>query len=314
MIGEAFSVSRSSIHDQRFAINKIRITIPTLMSTTSSIRNISDTALWVAIYRARESERTDAVFKDPYARKLAGERGEQIASEMTSRKQPDWPFVARTYAFDKIINDCISEGADTVINLAAGLDARPYRMDLPETLRWFEVDLPDMVDYKEAILSSETPRCRLERVKLDLRDHQARRELFARIGAESKRALVLTEGLIVYLTRDQVVGLARDLYEQEYIKDWATDLSSPALVKMLQKNLSQLEQADAPLIFGPEEGPDFFVPLGWRPVEIFNMLKVAKQLNRLSLFFRLFALLPDSQGKKPKAVWGGVVRLMRYEK
>ena len=281
------------------------------MSTPSSIRNISDTALWVAIYRARESERPDAIFKDPYARKLAGERGEKIAREISSRKQPDWPFVARTYAFDKIINDCIREGADTVINLAAGLDARPYRMDLPETLHWIEVDLPDMVDYKEAILKSESPRCRLERVKLDLRDKAARRELFARIGAGSKRALVLTEGLIVYLTRDQVTEFARDLHETGYIQDWATDLSSPALVKMLQRNLSQLEQANAPLVFGPEEGPDFFVPLGWSPVEILSMIKVANQLKRLSLFFRLFAMLPDSQGKKPKAVWGGVIRLTR---
>jgi methyltransferase (TIGR00027 family) len=281
------------------------------MSTTSSIRNISDTALWVAIYRARESERSDAIFKDPYARKLAGERGEQIANEISVRKQPDWPFIARTYAFDKIITDGINEGTVTVINLAAGLDARPYRMELPDTLRWIEVDLPEMVDHKEEILRGETPRCRLERVKLDLRDQAGRRDLFTRIGGESKRALVLTEGLIVYLTREQVSALANDLHEQESIRDWATDLSSPALVKMLQKNLSQLEQADAPLIFGPEEGPDFFVPLGWKPVDIFNMLKVANQLKRLSLFFRLFALLPDSHGKKPKAVWGGVVRLSR---
>ncbi|HMC32560.1 MAG TPA: class I SAM-dependent methyltransferase [Candidatus Angelobacter sp.] len=47
-----------------------------------SLRNISDTALWVAIYRARETERPDALFRDPFARKLAGARGEQIAQEM----------------------------------------------------------------------------------------------------------------------------------------------------------------------------------------------------------------------------------------
>ena len=82
---------------------------------------------------------------------------------------------------------------------------------------------------------------------------------------------------------------------------------------MLQKNLSQLENANAPLVFGPEEGPDFFTPLGWKATGIFNMLKVANQLKRLSLFFRLFAMLPDSQGKKPKAVWGGVIRLTRIE-
>ena len=269
--------------------------------------------MWVAIYRARESERPDAIFKDPFARRLAGERGEKIAGELAPKMRIEWPYIARTWSFDKIINDCIREGADTVINLAAGLDARPYRMDLPRSLRWFEVDLPDMIDYKEEILHGETPRCRLERVKLDLRDQAARREIFARIGAESKRALVLTEGLIVYLTREQVSELAADLHDQKCIKDWATDLSSPALLKMLQKNLGQLEQADAPLVFGPKEGPDFFVPLGWSPVENFNMLKVAGTLKRLPFLYRIFAQFPDTKGKRPNAVWGGVIRLTRIE-
>ncbi|PYL21082.1 MAG: SAM-dependent methyltransferase, partial [Verrucomicrobia bacterium] len=44
---------------------------------------MSDTARWVAVYRARETQRTDAVFRDPFARQLAGERGEQIAASMS---------------------------------------------------------------------------------------------------------------------------------------------------------------------------------------------------------------------------------------
>src|SRR5437773_1190282 len=45
---------------------------------TTAIRSVSDTALWVAMYRAYESERADALFSDPYARRLAGPRGEAI--------------------------------------------------------------------------------------------------------------------------------------------------------------------------------------------------------------------------------------------
>ena len=52
------------------------------MSDEPLIRDISDTARWMAVYRARESERPDAVFTDPFARRLAGERGEQIANAM----------------------------------------------------------------------------------------------------------------------------------------------------------------------------------------------------------------------------------------
>ena len=52
------------------------------MSSASPIRNVSDTARWVAIYRAMESERPDALFHDPFARRLGGERGEAIAKAM----------------------------------------------------------------------------------------------------------------------------------------------------------------------------------------------------------------------------------------
>lgn len=281
------------------------------METENSIRDISDTALWVAIYRARESERDDAIFRDPFARRLAGERGEQIAGEMQTGMRYEWPYVSRTYGFDKIVADCVGEGTDAVINLAAGLDTRPYRMDLPASLRWIEVDLPNMIEYKQSVLDGETPRCHLERVKLDLTDTEARRELFARVGSESDRVLVLSEGLIVYFSRDEVIELAGDLHAQANFTDWAIDLCTPALLKMLQKNLAALEKAGSPLRFGPEEGPDFFTPLGWRPAEISSSLHTAAKLRRLPFLFRLMSMLPDSQGRKPNAVWGGVIRLTR---
>ena len=50
--------------------------------STSPISNVSDTARWVAVYRARESARPDALFHDPYAELLAGERGRAIAAFM----------------------------------------------------------------------------------------------------------------------------------------------------------------------------------------------------------------------------------------
>ncbi|PYL79494.1 MAG: SAM-dependent methyltransferase, partial [Verrucomicrobia bacterium] len=57
---------------------------------------MSDTARWVAVYRARESERPDAVFRDPFAQRLASERGQQIAALMPFAEKNSWPFVART--------------------------------------------------------------------------------------------------------------------------------------------------------------------------------------------------------------------------
>jgi methyltransferase (TIGR00027 family) len=276
-----------------------------------SLRNISDTALWVAVYRARESERPDALFHDPFARRLAGARGEQIAQEMQQAHRYEWPYVARTVRFDQIIAEQVKQGADMVINLAAGLDTRPYRMELPASLRWVEVDLPAMISYKEEILAGEKPRCVLERVRLDLSDLSARRALFQRLGSSAKKAVIVTEGLLVYLTRDENTALAQDLAAQPSFQHWAIDLCSPGLLKMLQQNLGALEKAGSPLKFGPEEGPEFFTRAGWKPVEVYSMLKTAAKLKRLPFGLRLLALLPESNGRQGSRPWGGVVRLSR---
>ena len=81
------------------------------------IRNISDTALLAAIYRARESERADPLFSDPFARRLAGERGEQIARSLVFSEKNAWAWFARTYVFDQLINQQIAAGCDLVVNL-----------------------------------------------------------------------------------------------------------------------------------------------------------------------------------------------------
>jgi methyltransferase (TIGR00027 family) len=276
------------------------------------LRNISDTALWVAVYRARETERQDALFRDPYARRLAGERGEQIATVTPAKASPDWPYVARTVRFDQIVTEQIKQGTDMVINLAAGLDTRPYRMELPASLQWVEVDLPAMIDYKEQILREEQPRCMLQRLRMDLADVPARQKLFQDLGGKAKRALIVTEGLLVYLSRDQVSALGRDLASQPTFRDWATDLCSPGLLKMLQKQLTVLREAGSPLKFGPEEGPEFFTASGWKPVEVYSMLKTASKIKRLPFgFLRLVALLPESNGRQGSRPWGGVCRLTR---
>jgi methyltransferase (TIGR00027 family) len=274
------------------------------------IRNISDTALWVAIYRAMETERSDAVFRDPFARRLAGKRGEEIMSSIKPAQRYAWSYTARTHLIDTFVQQEVARGADMVIDLAAGLDARPYRMTLPASLRWVDVDLPDILEYKADVLKNEKPVCRLERFPVDLADAVSRRAIFEELGRTSKRALIISEGLLVYLTADDVCGLARDLAAQPSFQRWATDLTNPALLKMLQKQIgSRLDQAGAPLKFGPEEGPRFFEKCGWKSINAQGMLHTAAKLHRLSLLFRLFAMFPDTKGEKPKAIWGGVVLL-----
>ena len=216
------------------------------------IRDISDTARWVAVYRARETERPDAAFRDPFARRLAGERGEQIARAMPMAEEAAWSFIARTHLFDRFIVRAVEGGADLVVNLAAGLDARPYRMTLPPSLRWVEVDLPEILDYKEEVLAAEKPVCALERVRLDLSNVDARRGLFARLGGSARQALVISEGLLIYLMRSDIYDLGRDLAEPAGFRHWIVDIVSPGLLEMLKHRMGDLvRQAGAPYVFGP---------------------------------------------------------------
>jgi methyltransferase (TIGR00027 family) len=273
----------------------------------TSVRNISETALWVAIYRARETERPDAVFRDPFARRLAGTRGEEIANSLPFAQKANWSFVARTVLFDDLILKEVERGADMVVNLAAGLDARPYRLQLPPELQWIEVDLPGMIDYKESILRDAKPSCRVERVRLDLADVDARRALFAELGARAKRAVIVTEGLIVYLSREDVASLARDLAAPATFQRWINDIGSPGLLKLLRKNMAKtLDAGGAILQFAPEEGPPFFKPYGWKPLQVCSLIKSAAKLRRLSFFMRLVAMLPESDTKQGSSPWAAV--------
>src|SRR5438046_7427925 len=104
------------------------------------IANVSDTARWVAAYRAEESARPDALFRDHLAARLAGEKGAAIAKRAAPRLHSGWPLVVRTKVIDDLVLDAVADGADLVVNLAAGLDTRPYRLKLPPTLRWVEAD------------------------------------------------------------------------------------------------------------------------------------------------------------------------------
>jgi len=177
----------------------------------SLIENISDTARWVAVFRADESERPDAVFHDPFARRLAGERGVRIADAIEFSRQNSWSFVARTFSFDEVIKQHVALGYDTIVNLACGLDSRPYRMNLPASLKWIEVDLPEMILHKASILENEKPKCELQRIQLDLSDRKSRVELFKQIARNSKQALIVCEGLIEYLDEEEAALFGKDL-------------------------------------------------------------------------------------------------------
>lgn len=277
---------------------------------STAVRHVSDTARWVAYFRARETERPDALFRDPYAARLAGEHGFSIANTLADGNKHEWAWVARTYLFDRFLSQAIQAGADLVLNLAAGLDARPYRMDLPATLQWVEVDFPEIIAYKEDILANEKPRCELERVALDLSDEPSRAKLFADLNSRAAKIVVATEGLLIYFSTEAVASLSKTLAVEDHFRNWVIDLASPGQLKLMQRTTGkQLSEAGAAFKFGPPEGANFFAPYGWEPKEVQGLLKTAAQFQRAPA--ELLSLLPEPKGNFTNYPWTGVCLLTR---
>jgi methyltransferase (TIGR00027 family) len=275
----------------------------------SAICHVSDTALWVAAYRAQEGQRSDAAFDDPLASILAGGRGRAIARSMSRATMVEWGTIIRTSAIDRLIGEALVAGVDTVLNLGAGLDTRPYRMTLPTTLRWIEVDFPHIVELKDAMLVERQPVCSLERVGMDLLDRPSRKELLARYGASSKNTLVITEGVLPYFSIYEVATLATELHANSSIRFWIQDFDN-AGQRMLPRGWAVKLKA-APILFRVTDWFGFFERYGWQSSQVITSLEESQRINRpypLDFpFGLLLRALPKAMRQKIHTLSGAVL-------
>jgi methyltransferase (TIGR00027 family) len=223
--------------------------------------------MWVAVYRGVESDRQDALFCDPYARSMAGERGQAIVETLPLGQSMGWSIVVRTAVMDAIILRCIDRGARTVLNLGAGLDTRAFRLKLPPMLRWLDVDLPAVTAYRRECLGPEVAACRHAHVEADLSLAADRHKVIRDAGSNGP-LLVITEGLLVYLAPGQVNELATQLRGEANTRWWVTDLITPLLQRTMGMVWSfQLNDADAAFRFAPLDAKAYFRELSWLETE-----------------------------------------------
>lgn len=281
------------------------------------IEGVSDTARWVAMYRAQESARPDALFRDPWAARLGGERGKRILERIPEGRRWGWPMVVRTAVMDEIIVREVGAGVDTVVNLAAGMDMRPFRLELPADLRWVEIDLPAILDEKIGEVGGEMPRCRLERIAADLGRTGERRDALARATAGATRALIVAEGLLIYLAPDEVAALACDLAALPAAREWLIDLAHPRLLAWMKDRWGKVvAEGGAPFRFGPEDNTRFFEPHGWREREFRSAMEEASRLKREmpgAWFYKLLGRFASAKDKQVFRRFSGYVLLERTD-
>lgn len=261
------------------------------------VAHVSDTARWAAACRALESARQDPVFTDPLADRLAGERGYAIVAGGPRFGRTGWWHSVRAKLFDELIMMALRSGCDMVLNLGAGFDTRPYRLDLPADLVWVEADLPELLAEKELLLGGETARCLLTRRPVDLADPDARSAFLDAELADASKALVLTEGFVYFLSDTAVRALALDLKRPE-IAWWGVDFWNAAMHRIMAASTNDLLRS-APIVFAPRAGIAHFEALGWTALEVHSIFESAHRLRRLPPALRPIAYLPQPNPRKP---------------
>ena len=204
----------------------------------NQIGHVSDTALLVAACRALETEDPDGLIRDPLAELLAGERGMAIAAAYPRLMLMRYGVGIRSHFLDELVTHVTQQlGVEAVLSVGAGLDTRPWRLDVPSGLRWIEVDFPAMLDYKAARLAGQQPRCRIERVAADLTDAAQRQAVFA--ATAGAPTLLITEGLLSYLPGDAVAALAAESAPLGNARYWLMDLTSPQFAQRVGMDSDQ---------------------------------------------------------------------------
>ena len=212
--------------------------------TGSEITHVSDTALMVAACRAHETALEDAYIRDPFAARLAGERGVAILNALPQANVLRFGLAIRTRFVDELLLEALTAPAHsikTVLSVGCGLDTRPWRLDLASGLRWIEIDFADMLDYKDGIMSGEKPRCRRERLTVDLNDPAQRSAMYEAAGSDP--ALMITEGLLLYLPAATVEALAAETCRQSKVNvsHWISDITTSAFSKVLSAGADTMQ-------------------------------------------------------------------------
>ncbi len=171
------------------------------------LHGVGGTALGVARARAWESRRSDRLFDDPYAAKFVAAAGDSRRRPFTTaRARLAFHVVIRTRFYDDFLLDACRRGGRQVVLLAAGLDTRAYRLPWPPGVALYELDLPDVLAFKDEVLADAEPLCVRTALPVDLRGDWPQPLTDAGFDSSVPTAW-LVEGLLAYLTASDATRL-----------------------------------------------------------------------------------------------------------
>jgi O-methyltransferase involved in polyketide biosynthesis len=182
-------------------------------------------------------------------------------------------------------------------------------MKLPATLRWIEMDFPNIVELKNSKLIEYKPVCELERVGVDLLDRGSRNTLLAQYGMTSKNTLVITEGVLTYFSVHDAATLADELTAIPSIRFWIQDFDNAGRRRLPRGWEAKLKAA--PFLFKVKDWFAFFEKYGWRSSQVITSFEESQRINRpypLDFPFGLILrALPKAMSQKILSLSGAVL-------
>jgi methyltransferase (TIGR00027 family) len=234
-----------------------------------SQRAVASTGLLVAAIRARESARDDRLFNDPFADTLAGDAGRELlaAAIASAGERATVQIVVRTRFLDEALLRATAEGTQVVI-LAAGMDARAYRLPWPDGTTVYELDQPAVIATKARLLEGAEARCRRVPLGIDLADDWP--AALQTSGFDPGQPSVwLIEGLLQYLDERAV----RTLFERlDALSAPGSTLLYDVVGKVLLDSpvmaplLTSMAEQGSPWLFGTDSPGELAEDLGWTAV------------------------------------------------
>jgi methyltransferase (TIGR00027 family) len=177
------------------------------------LAGVGKTALGVAAVRAHESGRPDRLFDDPFAASFVAavpgafpERAQRSDEQRSVGAAFATHAVIRTRFYDDYL---LAADAHQVVLLAAGLDTRAFRLPWPDHVRVFEVDLPEVLAFKQTVLDARAaaPACVRTTVAADLSAPDWADHLAAGGFDPAVPTAWLIEGVLIYLTHEAAAAL-----------------------------------------------------------------------------------------------------------
>lgn len=228
------------------------------------MNTVPNTAYYCCGVRMDDANRKRPVCDDRYAQRFMDRHGQEIYEPFRSETMPNISNISRC----RIIDDWVASALDaspstTIVTIGAGFDTRPYRLSGG---RWYELDEPELIEYKNAKLPVAECQSPLTRIPIRF-DREPLLEKLAGIDTD-KDVLVVMEGVFMYLEPKALDNSLAQIRQSFPRHTFLCDLMNRRFFARFTGSVhAKLEAAGGHFSERPERPADDFLRQGYRLAE-----------------------------------------------